>query len=109
VNETLPDLAFSLEQRSESVLGVTPKSIQPLNGGSIGEVYRVAVPEKIDVVAKVDQGHNPHLEEENYTYYSHVFIEHDSAQYVTEESIESFKDDFSFLLTNLIPDNPTFF
>lgn len=56
----------SLTERLESILGVTPASIQPLSGGSVGEVYRVTLPDNTTVVVKVDQGSTPRLDNEGY-------------------------------------------
>ena len=56
----------SLHEQLESILGTAPTSIQPLSGGSVGEVYRATLPDGSDVVVKVDQGDAPCLDIEGY-------------------------------------------
>jgi fructosamine-3-kinase len=55
-----------LYQQLEAVLGYAPRSIQPLIGGCIAEVYRVDLPDGRRLVAKVADGTGITLEPEGY-------------------------------------------
>jgi fructosamine-3-kinase len=59
-------MSFFLHETLESVFGAAPSSIQPLSGGSVGEVYCVTRADGSDVVVKVDQGASPRLDFEGY-------------------------------------------
>src|SRR5215212_347974 len=47
-------------------LGERLKSVRPMGGGCIGEVYRVELEDGTPLVAKVDTGGESHLEREAY-------------------------------------------
>lgn len=49
----------SLNDQIEAVLGVRPIRLSALSGGCIGEVYRVFLPDKTSLVAKVGDGSIP--------------------------------------------------
>jgi fructosamine-3-kinase len=55
-----------LQAHLTKILDVTPTRIIPLSGGCIGEVYRVDLPDKTRLVAKVADGTGVTLEEEGF-------------------------------------------
>lgn len=55
----------SLSERLADVLGQEPRSISPLSGGSVGEVYEAGLKGR-DVVVKVYRGANPNLDIEGW-------------------------------------------
>jgi len=55
-----------LYRRIEQALGVQAKSVRPLSGGCVGEVYRLELADGRDVVAKVDGSAAPRLDVEGY-------------------------------------------
>jgi len=59
LNET-----FDLSQQVAGIIGVTPRAINPLHGGDVGEVYRVVLPDGLPLVAKVDRSAAPMLQRE---------------------------------------------
>jgi len=46
-------MSDSLQDRIEQSIGLRPERISPLHGGDIGEVYRVDLPDRDSIVAKV--------------------------------------------------------
>ena len=55
-----------VERAIAEALGVSPTSLSPLGGGSVAEVYRAALPDRGDVVVKVDGSSGPALDIEGY-------------------------------------------
>lgn len=55
-----------LRPQLEDVLGMVPERIIPLSGGCIGEVYRVDLPDKTSLVAKLADGTGVTLEPEGF-------------------------------------------
>ncbi len=53
-----------IAQQITDILGVAPRAITPLHGGDVGEVYRVALPDGLMLVAKVDRSATPMLRRE---------------------------------------------
>ncbi len=53
-----------LAQQIAGILGVTPRTINPLRGGDVGEVYRLELPDGLALVAKVDRSATPMLRRE---------------------------------------------
>lgn len=51
----------TLHEQIAAVIGATPRSIAPLSGGCVGEVYRVTLPDNTSLVAKLDRSANPRL------------------------------------------------
>jgi fructosamine-3-kinase len=56
----------TLAEGVEAYLGERMRSVRPLGGGCIGEVYRVELEEGTPLVAKVDREGDSHLEREAY-------------------------------------------
>jgi fructosamine-3-kinase len=56
----------NIQAQLTEILGITPVRLQPLTGGCIGEVYRVDLPDKSSLVAKVADGTGITLELEGY-------------------------------------------
>ena len=56
---------MDVSQAVEQALGIRPKSIRPLSGGSVGDVYRIELPAET-LVAKVDTRPQPNLDVEGY-------------------------------------------
>lgn len=52
--------------RVAALLGAEPVSLRPLSGGCVAEVYRVAMPDGADLVAKLDRGADPKLDREGF-------------------------------------------
>lgn len=51
----------SLHDQIAAVSGAVPRSIEPLSGGCVGEVYRVTLADNTALVAKVDRSASPRL------------------------------------------------
>lgn len=57
---------MTLSERLNAALGVAPAQIEPLSGGCVGEVYKVRLPGRDQVVVKVDDRPQPTLDIEGY-------------------------------------------
>lgn len=53
--------AGTLHDQIAAVIGATPRSIEPLSGGCVGEVYRITLADNRSLVAKVDRSASPRL------------------------------------------------
>ena len=51
----------TLHEQIAAVIGATPRSIAPLSGGCVGEVYRVTLLDNTSLVAKLDRSASPRL------------------------------------------------
>ncbi len=53
---------MNIQQQIEAALGATPIRIHPLSGGCIADVYRVWLPDKTSIIAKVADGQGVKLD-----------------------------------------------
>jgi fructosamine-3-kinase len=57
---------MNIQQQIETLIGQPVQRLQPLSGGCIGDVYRVWLPDKTSIVAKVADGEGVKLDIEGY-------------------------------------------